>query len=115
MSIYIPPTKSDLMAVATHRLFQILCLHSVIAIWILIAQIQLHFLSPMACVFLMNLNLLCLAERTWRVQAKTMLIWHPVVQLIFCITRVAQGALAVCSVLLWAKIAMLCAMLNGGC
>ena len=109
MSIYIPPTKSDLVAVATHRLFQILCLHTVIAIWILVAFVWLHFISIVVCILLMNLNLLCLAERTWRVQAKTMLIWHPVVQLIFCITRVAQGALAVCSVLLWAKIALLCA------
>lgn len=109
MCIFVPLPKSDLMAVATRRLFQILCLHSVIAMWILVAFVWLHFISIVVCILLMNLNLLCLAERSWRVQATTMLIWHPVVQLFFCLTRIAQGALAIYSVLLWAKIALLCA------
>jgi hypothetical protein len=113
MSVYVLPPKSDLMTIATRRLFQLLCSHSVIAIWILVAQVHLHVVSPIMCIFLMNLNLLWLAERSWMVQAKTMLIWHPVVQLFFCVSRILHGAAVVLSVVLWAKIALLCA--GGGC
>ena len=110
MSIVLPPpSKSDVMTVATRNLFDLICVHFLVCFWILFAQVRLHLCTPTASVFLMNLNLLCLAERSWRIQAKTMLIWHPVVQLFFCLTRIAQGALAIYSVLLWAKIALLCA------
>jgi hypothetical protein len=64
-------------------------------------------LSPIVVVFLMNLNLLVLAERSWRVQFITMHVWHPVVQTFFCVTRVIHGAAVILSVVLWGKLAQL--------
>ena len=116
MSIVFPPSpsKSDLMTRASRSLFDLICVHSLVCCWILFAQIRLHLCTPTAGVFLMNLNLLCLAERSWRIQAKTMLIWHPVVQLFFCASRIVHGAAVILTVVAWAKMACMC-WRKGGC
>ena len=111
MSVYRPPppvSKSDLLNAATRRLFEMMCTHSCIGCWILLSQLLFRALTPMASVFLMNLNLLLLAERSWKVQSRTMPIWHPVVQTFFCVSRMVHGAAAILSVVLWGKVMLLC-------
>ena len=115
MSIVLPPpSKSDVMTVATRNLFDLVCVHFLVCFWILFAQVRLHLCTPTASVFLMNLNLLCLAERSWRIQAKTMLIWHPVVQLFFCASRIVHGAAVILAVVAWARMGWMCLRV-GGC
>ena len=110
----IVPTKADVMTRATRRLFNLMCVHSLVCFWILFAQNRLRLCSPTAGVFLMNLNLLLLAERSWRVQAGTMLVWHPVVQLFFCASHIVHGAAVILTVVAWAKMACMC-WRKGGC
>ncbi len=109
MSVYYyrPFSKIDFLDAATRRLFQLMCTHSCIGLWILLTQYLFRNLSPIVVVFLMNLNLLVLAERSWRVQFLTMHVWHPVVQTFFCVTRVIHGAAVILSVVLWGKLAQL--------
>ena len=102
------PSKADLMGAATRRMLDIFCSHVLITFWILFAQTRLHIITPTAGIFLMNVNLFCLAERSWRIQAKTMLIWHPVIQLFFCVSRMVHGAAAITSLALWGRVFMLC-------
>lgn len=106
------PSKASLINAAVQRLFDITCSHAFLGCWILFAQVRLCLLSPMASMFLMNLNLLWLAERSWGIQSANMHIWHPVAQLFFCVARMVHGAGVVLSAVLWIRIAMLCA---GGC
>jgi hypothetical protein len=101
-------SKSDLMLDATRRLFDLIRFHVMVCVWILFFQVRLHLVSPIVSVFLMHLNLICLSERSWKVQAKTMHIWHPVVQLIFCTSRIAQGAAVILQAVLWLWVALLC-------
>jgi hypothetical protein len=89
-------------------MLDIFCSHVLITFWILFAQTRLHIITPTAGIFLMNVNLFCLAERSWRIQAKTMLIWHPVIQLFFCVSRMVHGAAAITSLALWGRVFMLC-------
>lgn len=114
MSIITKHPKSDVMFRATRRLFDLILLHSVVCFWILFAQARLRLCTPTAGAFLMNLNLLILAERSWRVQAKTMLLWHPVVQLFFCANRIVHGAAIVLAVFAWARMGLMCFRV-GGC
>jgi hypothetical protein len=107
-------SKADLLTAATRRLFHIMCFHSIVCCWILFAQLLLRLLTPTASVFLMNLNLLWLAERSWRVQSMTMRHWHPVVQLFFCVARIVHGAGVILSVVLWARMAVMMAGVWGG-
>ncbi len=108
---YHPPqhsSKAELINAAVLRLYDILCSHVFVCCWILYAQVRLHLLSPTAGVFLMNVNLLWLAERSWKVQSRTMHIWHPIVQLFFCVARVVHGAGVILAACVWIKIVILC-------
>jgi hypothetical protein len=102
-------SKSDRMVIATRRLFDLIWFHAMICICILLVQVRLHLVSPIVSVFLIHINLICLSERSWKVQAKTMQIWHPVVQLIFCSSRMVQGAVVILQAVLWLRVALLCA------
>jgi hypothetical protein len=107
-------SKSDVMTVAVRKLFDLICVHFLMCVWILFAQTRLRLCTPMASAFLLNLNLLCLAERSWRVQAKTMLVWHPAVQLFFCTSRIVHGAAVVLAFAAWARMGWICFRV-GGC
>ena len=108
------PSKNDLLCIATRRLFEFMCAHVLICCWILFFGVRLRLLAPAATIFLMNVNLLYLAERSWKVQASTMPLWHPAVQLVFCVARMVQGAAAILAAVLWLRVAVLCWVL-GGC
>ena len=115
MSVTFPsPTKTDLLSAATRILYNMMCTHMFINFFIVFVQVNLHLISPMATVFLINVNLLCLAERSWRVQSRTMPIWHPLVQLFFCVSRMFHGAVAIMAAVLWIRVALLCVRM-GGC
>ncbi len=101
-------SNAYLLNAATQRLFGIFQTHSILCLCILFSQWRLHFISPVASVFLMNVNLICLAERSWEVQARTMCLWHPVVQLFFCVSRMVQGATVILTAVVWVKILWLC-------
>lgn len=107
MSVYRPFSKADFIDAATRRLFQLMCTHSFIGLFILLVQFLFRNLPTTLVVLLMNINLLLLAERSWRVQCLTMHLWHPVVQTVFCVTRMVHGALVILSVVLWGKVAQL--------
>jgi hypothetical protein len=107
MSVYRPSSKADFVDAATRRLFQLMCTHSIIGLFILLVKYLFQNFPSMLVVLLMNLNLILLAERSWRVQFLTMHIWHPVVQTLFCVTRMVHGALLILSVVLWGKVAQL--------
>ena len=104
MSVHRPAIKSDILVAATRRMIELMYFHSVIGLWIIVVQCLLRLLAPLACVFLMNVNLLVLAERSWKVQARSMLIWHPVVQLFFCVSRLLHGVAVFFSVMIWARL-----------
>jgi hypothetical protein len=107
MSVYRPFSKADFIDAVTRRLFQLMCTHSIIGLFILLVQYLFRNFPSMLILLLLNLNLLLLAERSWRVQCLTMHLWHPVVQTFFCVTRMVHGALVILSVVLWGKLAQL--------
>ena len=97
-------SNTQQMKAATQRLFDILCCHLLICGWIIFAQVRLRLVSPVVGIFLMHLVLLCMAERSWRLQAETMHIWHPLVQACFCVTRMIHGAVVLMAVCIWARV-----------
>ena len=98
------PSNSHLMQVTVQRLFEIVLFYSLICGWIVFAQVYLNFLSPVVSTLLMHITVMVMAELSWRQQATTMHIWHPMVQLCFCVTRIIHGSLAIVTMFIWAKV-----------
>jgi hypothetical protein len=110
---HVQSSSSYLLDSALRHLIEIFWAHTLICVWILFVQWRLDLLSPIASVLLINVNLVCLAERSWWIQAKTMSLWHPVVQLFFCVSRMVQGVTVILAIVLWVKILLLlCATEN---
>jgi hypothetical protein len=105
--------KADVLNAAVRRLYSLFCFHAFICVCIVFAQARLRVLTPTAGVFLMNVNLFWLAERSWKVQARHMHVWHPLVQLFFCVARLVHGAAAVFAACVWVKIVLLCVGVGG--
>ena len=105
------PDDTKCMKAVTRRLVDIIFLHSFACGWIIFAQVQLRLISPIASIFLMHLTVLSMAELSWRLQANTMQIWHPVVQLCFCVSRMVHGLIAIMAAVTWAKV--LCLYFHG--
>ena len=109
------PSNAYLLNAASQRLFDIFRTHAILSVCIVFSQQRLHFISPIASFFLVNVNLICLAERSWVVQARTMCLWHPAVQLCFCVTRMLQGLAVILAAVAWVKILWLCVEGRGVC
>ena len=89
---------------AARHLCDIMYCHLLVCGWILFAQIRLKILTPLFGIFLVHLTVLCMAERSWRVQSKTMRIWPPVVQLFFCVSRMVFGLIVLALIFAWARV-----------
>ncbi len=97
-------TNAQIKRDAARRLLDIMFCHLLVCGWILFAQIRLKILTPVFGFFLIHLTILCMAERSWQLQSKTMRIWPPVVQLVFCVSRVVFGAVVLALTLAWAGV-----------
>ena len=98
------PSDSRLMQVTVQRLFDIVCFYSIICGWIVFAQVYLQLLSPIASTFLMHITVMIMAELSWRQQATTMHIWHPFVQMCFCVSHMVHGSIAIVTAVIWVKV-----------
>jgi hypothetical protein len=88
----------------SRRLLDIAYCHLLFCGWILFAQVRLRIINPLIGLLIIYLTLVCLGERSWRLQAKTMHIWHPAVQLVFCVNRVVFGAVVILGAFVWGRI-----------
>lgn len=98
------PTNAQIKRDTACHLLDIMYCHLLVCGWILFAQVCLQILTPLFGFFLIHLTILCMAERSWRVQSKTMRIWPPVVQLFFCVSRVIFGATVISLTFAWARL-----------
>ena len=95
---------SKQMQVASRQLLAIMSNHLLVCSFILFAQVGLRLISPLVSILLMHVTLVRMAECTWSLQAKTMHIWHPAVQLFFCVSRMVYGAVGALVLFLWARV-----------
>ena len=89
---------------ASLQLLDIMSNHLIVCSCIVFAQAGLHLISPLVCILLMHVTLVRMAECSWSLQAKTMHIWHPAIQLFFCVSRVVYGAVEILVLCLWARV-----------